>query len=58
MNNETLKNQARRLFVTLNAEQNESAIKDNRRFNRLYPVVEHAFRRYMRRINLSASTVR
>jgi len=51
MNHETLKNQARRLFVTLNAEQNESAIKDNSRFNRLYPIVGHAFRRYMRRLN-------
>ena len=53
MNNEVLKNQARRLFVTLNYEQNQSLLNDTKRFNRLYPVVEHAFRRYMRRINLS-----
>ena len=58
MNYETLKNQARLLFVALKAEQNESAVKDNTRFNRLYPIVGHAFRRYMRRINLTASAVR
>jgi hypothetical protein len=51
MKNETLKNQARSLFVILNAEQNESAIKDRMRFNRLYPIVGRAFRRYMRRLN-------
>jgi hypothetical protein len=56
MNNEQLKNQARHLFVTLNTEQNESAIKNKCRFNRLYPIVESAFRRYLRRINLTAST--
>ena len=51
MNKETLKNQARNLFVALNAEQNASSIKDRVRFNRLYPIVEHAFRRYMRRLS-------
>jgi hypothetical protein len=58
MNNEILKYQARRLFVVLNTEQYESALKDKRRFNRLYPIVGHAFRRYMRRINLAASVVK
>ena len=51
MNNETLKNQARSLFVILNAEQYESALKDRARFNRLYPIVGQAFRRYMRRLS-------
>ena len=51
MNNETLKNQARSLFVILKAEQHESAIIDRIRFNRLYPIVGHAFRRYMRRLS-------
>jgi hypothetical protein len=58
MNNETLKNQARRLFVTLNTEQNKSAIQDSVRFNRLYPIVGHAFRRYVRRINLLDTAIR
>ena len=50
MNNETLKNQARSLFVILDAEQNLSALKDQMRFDRLYPIVKRAFRRYRRRI--------
>jgi len=58
MNIEILKYQARRLFVVLNTQQNESAFEDKRRFNRLYPLVGLAFRRYMRRINLAASASR
>jgi hypothetical protein len=50
MNNEILKNQARSLFIILNTEQNYSAIKDPMRFDRLYPIVIRAFRRYRRRI--------
>ena len=50
MNNETLKNQSRSLFIILDTEQNLSAIKDPMRFERLYPIVIHAFRRYRRRI--------
>ena len=49
-NDETLKNQARSLFVVLNSEQNQSAIKDQKKFDRLYPIVMRAFRRYRRRI--------
>ncbi len=58
MNNETLKDQARRLFVTLNSEQYEAAMKDKVRFNRLYPITTHAFHRYMRRLNQSTSVAR
>lgn len=50
MNNEILKSQARSLFVILDSEQNQSAIKDQTRFDRLYPIVIRAFRRYRRRI--------
>lgn len=50
MNNEILKNQARSLFLILDIEQNLSAIRDPIRFDRLYPIVIHAFRRYQRRI--------
>ena len=50
MNNETLKNQARSLFFILDAQQNQSAIKDPIKFERLYPIVMHAYRRYRRRI--------
>jgi hypothetical protein len=50
MNNETLKNQARSLFLILDAKQNQSAIIDPIRFNRLYPIVQQAYRRYRRRI--------
>ena len=58
MKNETLITQARHLFVVLNSEQYKSAMKDKVRFNRLYPIVGHAFRRYMRRLNQSVSVVR
>lgn len=50
MNYETLKNQARSLFVVLRAEQDQIALNDKMRFDRLYPIILRAFRRYQRRI--------
>ena len=50
MNNEILINQAQHLFVMLKTKQNESAIENNMGFDRLYPIVRRAFRRYRRRL--------
>ena len=50
MDNEILINQAQHLFVMLNARQNESVLENNMGFDRLYPIVRRAFRRYRRRL--------
>jgi hypothetical protein len=50
MDNEILINQAQHLFVMLNTKQNESALDNNMGFDRLYPIVRRAFRRYRRRL--------
>jgi hypothetical protein len=50
MNNETLKNQARSLFVILRSEQDQIVLNDKVRFERLYLIVLRAFRSYQRRI--------
>jgi hypothetical protein len=50
MNNQILINQAQHLFVMLHTKQNESLIENNMGFDRLYPLVRRAFRRYRRRL--------
>jgi hypothetical protein len=50
MNNQILINQAQHLFVMLHTKQNESIIENNIGFDRLYPIVRRAFRRYRRRL--------
>ena len=50
MNNQILINQAQHLFVMLHIKQNESLIENNMGFDRLYPIVRRAFRRYRRRL--------
>ena len=50
MNNQILINQAQHLFVMLHTKQNESHIDNNTGFDRLYPIVRRAFRRYRRRL--------
>ena len=50
MDNEILINQAQHLFVMLHTKQNESPIENNSGFDRLYPLVRRAFRRYRRRL--------
>ena len=50
MNNQILINQAQHLFVMLHTKQNESLIENNIGFDRLYPIVRRAFRRYRRRL--------
>ncbi len=50
MNNELLINQAQHLFVMLNTKQKESDLENRMGFDRLYPIVRRAFRRYQRRL--------
>ena len=50
MNKEILTNQAQQLFVILHTKRTESAIENNMGFDRLYPIVRRAFRRYRRRL--------
>ena len=50
MNNELLINQAHHLFVILNTKQKESDLESKMEFDRLYPIVRRAFRRYHRRL--------
>jgi len=54
MNNELLINQAQHLFVMLNTKQKESGLENRVGFDRLYPIVRRAFRRYQRRLRCSA----
>ena len=56
MDNKLLINQARNLFVSLNTKQNESTIENNMKFDRLYPIVRRAFRRYRRRLKSLSKT--
>jgi len=50
MDNEILINQAQHLLVMLKTKQNESVLENNMGFDRLYPIVRRAFRRYRRRL--------
>ena len=50
MNNQILINQDQHLFVMLHTKQNESLIENNMGFDRLYPLVRRAFRRYRHRL--------
>ena len=50
MDQEIMINQAQQLFVILHTKRNESDIENNRGFDRLYPMVRRAFRRYRRRL--------
>jgi len=56
MNNELLINQAQHLFVMLNTKQKESDLENRMRFDRLYPLVRRAFRRYQRRLRCFSKT--
>ncbi|MDD1613256.1 MAG: hypothetical protein LUP98_01185 [Methylococcaceae bacterium] len=56
MNNELLVNQAQHFFVMLNTKQKESAIENKMEFDRLYPIVRRAFRRYLRRLRSLSKT--
>jgi hypothetical protein len=50
MDNQILVNQAHYLLVKLRNRHIESAIENEMGFNRLYPIVRMAFRRYRRRL--------
>jgi len=50
MNKEILTNQAQQLFVMLKTKQNELTLENKQGFDRLYPIVRRAFRRYRRRL--------
>jgi hypothetical protein len=50
MNNELLINQAHHLFVLLNTKQKALDSENKMGFDRLYPIVRRAFRRYHRRL--------
>ena len=50
MDKEILINQAQQLFVILHTKRSESAMENNRGFDRLHPTVRRAFRRYRRRL--------
>jgi hypothetical protein len=56
MNNELLINQAHHLFVMLNTKQKESNMENRMGFDRLYPIVRRAFRRYHRRLRCFSKT--
>jgi hypothetical protein len=56
MDNELLINQAQHLFVMLNTKQKESTIENKMGFDRLYPIVRRAFRRYQRRLRRHSKT--
>jgi hypothetical protein len=56
MNNELLINQAQHLFVMLNTKQKESDLENRMGFDRLYPIVRRAFRRYQRRLRRFSKT--
>jgi len=56
MNNELLINQAQHLFVMLNTKQKESDLENRMGFDRLYPIVRRAFRRYQRRLRRLGKT--
>ena len=56
MNNQILINQAQHLFAMLHTKQNESVIENNIGFDRLYPIVRRAFRRYRRRLRSLSKT--
>lgn len=51
MDNDTLINQARRLYASLSIEQYIKAVNDKKRFNRLERLVIWAYCRYQRRLN-------
>ena len=53
MDNEILINQAQHLLVMLKTKQNELGLEKNMGFDRLYPIVRRAFRRYRRRLRNS-----
>ena len=50
MNKEILTNQAQQLFVMLKTKQNDLPLENKQGFDRLYPIVRRAFRRYRRRL--------
>jgi hypothetical protein len=50
MDKEILTNQAQQLFVMLHTKQNELTLENKQGFDRLYPIVRRAFRRYRRRV--------
>ena len=50
MDKEILINQAQQLFVILHTKRSKSAIENNMGFDRLYPILRRAFRRYRRRL--------
>ncbi|MGR8999906.1 MAG: hypothetical protein ACU88J_12785 [Gammaproteobacteria bacterium] len=56
MDNELLINQAQHLFVVLNTKRKDSTIKNETGFDRLYPIVRRAFRRYQRRLRSLSKT--
>lgn len=56
MDNELLINQAQHLFVMLYTKQKESTIENKMGFDRLYPLVRRAFRRYQRRLRSRSKT--
>lgn len=51
MDNDTLINQARRLYATLSVEQYVRSLENKPRFNRLDRLVLWAYCRYQRRLN-------
>lgn len=51
MDNDTLINQARRLYASLSIEQYIKAVNNKSRFNRLERLVIGAYCRYQRRLN-------
>ena len=50
MDNQILVTQAQHLLVRLHRKHVESPIENDMGFNRLYPIVRKAFRRYRRRL--------
>ena len=56
MDNQILINQAQHLLVMLHTKRNESAIENDTGFDRLYPIVRRAFRRYRRRLTSLSKT--
>ena len=52
MDKEILTNQAQQHFVMLKTKQNELNLEKKQGFDRLYPIVRRAFRRYRRLRNI------
>ena len=57
MDNQILVNQAQHLLVRLQSKHVESPIENDIGFNRLYPILRKAFRRYRRRLRSLERTV-